>query len=61
MSSTPTLSALNADTETYPLLTLAQIARVRPCAPSCGALRGEMSCISQAILPYHFMSSFRHQ
>jgi thioredoxin reductase (NADPH) len=32
MSSTPTLSALNADTETYPFLTLVQIARVRPCA-----------------------------
>lgn len=32
MSSTPTLSALNADTETYPLLTPAQVTRFRPCA-----------------------------
>ncbi len=32
MSSTPTLSALNADKETYPLLTAIQIERVRPCA-----------------------------
>ncbi len=32
MSSTPALSALNADTETYPILASAQIARVRPYA-----------------------------
>ena len=32
MSSTPTLSALNPDTDTYPLLTEAQIERVRPFA-----------------------------
>jgi thioredoxin reductase (NADPH) len=32
MSSTPALSALNAETETYPLLTVDQIARIRPFA-----------------------------
>jgi hypothetical protein len=32
MSSTPALSALNAETETYPLLTGAQIARLLPFA-----------------------------
>jgi len=30
MSSTPTLSSLNAETETYPSLTAAQIDRLRP-------------------------------
>lgn len=42
MSSTPTLSALNADADTYPLLTPAQIERVRPCARPRTVVAGEV-------------------
>ena len=42
MSSTPTLSALNAATEIYPLLTGAQIARMRPFAKQRNVEVGEV-------------------
>jgi thioredoxin reductase (NADPH) len=42
MSSTPALSALHAETETYPLLTVEQIARVRPFARLRSVEAGEV-------------------
>jgi len=42
MSSTPAPSALNAETETYPLLTVAQIGRLRPFPRLRGVERGEV-------------------
>jgi thioredoxin reductase (NADPH) len=42
MSSTPTLSSLNADTETYPLLDLEQIARVRKSAKLRSVAKGDV-------------------
>jgi thioredoxin reductase (NADPH) len=42
MSSTPTLSALNPDTETYPLLTEAQVERIWPFAQVRSVQRGDV-------------------
>jgi thioredoxin reductase (NADPH) len=42
MSSTPTLSALKADTETYPTLSIAQIERFRSCASVRSVQAGEV-------------------
>lgn len=42
MLATPTLSTLNADTETYPLLSVAQIDRMRPCARLRSVRSGEV-------------------